>query len=105
MLCARPTGSEGDMSDYTLSGGNGLDTAYAAVRISRRFVPADGIQSGFNGDYSGLGVAGEIAHPIWSDTRNAVAVQFNSPTLQGVPHHEDVFTTAQPVPSGHGEQD
>ncbi len=41
----------------------------------------------------------------WSDTRNAVAVQFDSPTLQGVTHHEDVSTTAQPVPSGHGEQD
>jgi hypothetical protein len=91
-----------EMSDYTLSGGSGLDTAYAAARISPSFAPPDGIQAGFNGDYSGLALAGDVAHPIWSDTRNTVSAQFNSPTLQGVVHDEDIFTTARRVPSGHG---
>lgn len=96
-------GVQAEMSDYTLSGGSGLDTSYAAVRVSPSFAPPDGIQAGFNGDYSGLAVAGDIAHPIWSDTRNAVPAQFNLPSSQGVTHDEDVFTTARPVPSGHGD--
>lgn len=98
-------GVQQEMSDYTLSGGSGLHTSFAAERVSPSFAPPDGIQAGFNGDYSGLAVAGEIAHPVWSDTRNTVPPQFNAPTLQGVIHDEDVFTTARPVPSGHGGQD
>ncbi|MDQ6721704.1 MAG: hypothetical protein M3003_13030, partial [Candidatus Dormibacteraeota bacterium] len=111
-------GVQQENSDYALSGGRGLLTPYAERVVSPRFPPPDGIQAGFNGDYSGLVVTGgesgnqngedqggqAIAHPIWSDTRNAVPTQFNDPTPQGVNRDEDVFTTAVPVPDGHGEQ-
>lgn len=97
-------GVQQEASDYVLSGGMGLDTPYAAERISPEFPPPDGNQAGFNGDYSGLTVVGDTAHPIWSDTRNTVPAQFNSqPPGQGVVHDEDVFTTARSVPNGHGE--
>jgi len=96
-------GVQQEASDYSLAGGLGLNTAYAAAPVSAPFVPPDGIQAGFNGDYSGLAVAGDVAHPIWSDTRNAVPAQFNSPTSQGVVHDEDVFTTARPVPGGRSD--
>jgi hypothetical protein len=99
-------GVQAENSDYDLSGGAALDTPYAAERISPTFPPPDGNQAGFNGDYSGLTIVGNIAHPIWSDTRNTVPQVFQSqPPGQGVVHDEDIFTTARPVPSGHGEQD
>jgi hypothetical protein len=108
LVCFAPgqPGVKAENSDYDLSGGNALDTPYAAQRISPIFPPPDGNQTGFNGDYSGLTVVGNIAHPIWSDTRNTVPQGFASqPPGQGTVHDEDVFTTARPVPSGHGEQD
>jgi hypothetical protein len=108
LVCFAPgqPGVKAENSDYDLSGGNALDTPYAAQRISPIFPPPDGNQTGFNGDYSGLTVVGNIAHPIWSDTRNTVPQVFASqPPGQGTVHDEDVFTTARPVPSGHGEQD
>jgi hypothetical protein len=108
MTCFAPgqPGVKAENSDYDLSGGNGLDTPYAAQRVSPIFPPPDGNQTGFNGDYSGLAVVGNIAHPIWSDTRNTVPQVFASqPPGQGTVHDEDIFTTARPVPSGHGEQD
>jgi hypothetical protein len=62
--------------------------------VSPVFPPPDGIQAGFNGDYSGLIInKGNEAHPIWSDTRNV------SPNpLNGVAHDEDVFTDAVNLP-------
>jgi hypothetical protein len=73
--------------------------------VSPSFVPPDGIQTGFNGDYSGLVVVGQTAHPIWSDTRNAVptGIQSQSPA-QGVTHDEDIFTDALPIPGGNQGQ-
>ena len=98
-------GVQAENSDYVLSGGMGLDTPYAAERISPEFPPPDGKQAGFNGDYSGLTVVGDVAHPVWSDTRNTVPAQFQSqPPGQGVVHDEDIFTTARAVPNGHGQQ-
>jgi hypothetical protein len=104
-ICFAPgqPGVQQEASDYTLAGGFGLNTAYAAAPVSPSFAPPDGIQAGFNGDYSGLAVAGNVAHPVWSDTRNTVPAQFNSPTSQGVVHDEDIFTTARPVPSKQGD--
>ena len=63
------------------------------------FPPPDGIQAGFNGDYSGLTIVDENAHPIWSDTRN---VDPFAP-VNGVTHDEDVFTTKHGVPNGVGK--
>jgi len=85
------------MSDYVLSGGTDLDTPYAFEVLSPEFPPPDGIQAGFNGDYSGIEVdRDDIAHPIWSDTRNRVP----DPSFDKVSVDEDVFTAVRPVPRG-----
>jgi hypothetical protein len=84
-------------SDYVLAGGRGDNTPYDFRVVSPVFPPPDGIQSGFNGDYSGLTVNhGEDAHPIWSDTRNV-----NPFPLNGVVRDEDVFTDKVGLPDGH----
>jgi hypothetical protein len=83
------------MSDYVLSGGRDLSTPYGFEVLSPSFPPPDGIQAGFNGDYSGIEVdRNGIAHPIWSDTRNRVP----DPAFDKVSVDEDVFTTARPIP-------
>ncbi len=87
-------GVQAEPSDYSLAWGTGLNTPYAAVKVSPTFAPPDGIQAGFNGDYSGLVLVGTMAHPIWSDTRNS------APVGQGVQHDEDVFTDSIPLPDG-----
>ncbi|HET9848746.1 MAG TPA: hypothetical protein VFR68_09365 [Candidatus Dormibacteraeota bacterium] len=96
-------GVQAEASDYALSGGRGLETPYGEEVISPTFPPPDGIQAGFNGDYSGLALVGSTAHPVWSDTRNAVPPQFNDPTPQGVVRDEDVFTDAIRLPDERGE--
>jgi hypothetical protein len=89
-------------SDYVLAGGTGGSTPYDYRRVSPVFPPPDGIQAGFNGDYSGLAInKGTDAHPIWSDTRN---VDPYSPA-NGVVHDEDVFTDVVSLPSGGGQRD
>jgi hypothetical protein len=86
-------------SDYVLAGGTGDDTPYAFKIVSPVFPPPDGIQSGFNGDYSGLAInRGSEAHPIWSDTRNV-----NPYPLNAVVHDEDVFTDNVGLPNGKGK--
>ncbi len=92
----RDAGVQARMSDYVIAGGTGLATPYNFVRISPRFAPPDGLQIGFNGDYSGLTInVGTQAHPIWSDTRNA-----NPDPVNGVVHDEDVFSTSVGLPAG-----
>ena len=87
-------------SDYVLAGGRGDNTPYSFRVLSPTFPPPDGIQTGFNGDYSGLTVnRGNDAHPIWSDTRNT-----NPFPLNGVAHDEDVFTDNVGLPDGHGHR-
>jgi hypothetical protein len=67
--------------------------------VSPVFTPPDGIQSGFNGDYSSLTIPkGTEAHPIWSDTRNADPFA----PANGVLHDEDIFTDNVGLPSGRG---
>jgi hypothetical protein len=82
--------------EYFLAGGNGLHTPFKQVRVAALTPSPDGNQAGFNGDYSGLAVAGNKAHPIWSDTRNAVPSSVGS---QGVANDEDVFTISLEIPS------
>jgi len=83
-------------SDYVLSGGTGLNTPFNFKVVSPVFPPPDGIQAGFNGDYSGLILkVGAEAHPIWSDTRN-----LNPFPLNGVAHDEDIFTNTVGLPAG-----
>ena len=82
--------------EYFLAGGKGLNTPFKQVRVAALTPSPDGNQAGFNGDYSGLVVVGNKAHPIWSDTRNAVP---SSVGPQGVTHDEDIFTISLEVPS------
>lgn len=90
-------GVQARSSIYGLSGGVVLHAPYAFMPVSPKFAPPDGIQAGFNGDYSGLTISrGTQAHPIWSDTRN---VDPQAPA-NGVVHDEDVFTDVVSVPGG-----
>jgi hypothetical protein len=92
-------GVQAKLSDYALAGGRAGLTPFPFEVISPAFPPPDGVQAGFNGDYSGLAIVGDEAHPIWSDTRNA------NPTapLNGVTHDEDVFTLTSAIPDGVGK--
>lgn len=86
-------------SDYVLAGGTGSETPYSFKVLSPVFRPPDGIQTGFNGDYSSLTInRGTEAHPIWSDTRNSNPFPDN-----GVTHDEDIFTDTVALPNGHGD--
>jgi hypothetical protein len=87
-------------SDYVLAGGTGSDVPYDFRPVSPVFPPPDGIQAGFNGDYSGLAI-NNLAHPFWSDTRN---VDPYAPA-NGVTHDEDAFTVAIALPNGRGHRD
>jgi hypothetical protein len=92
-------GVQAENSDYVLAGGTNLALPYSFKVVSPVFAPPDGIQAGFNGDYSGLTInSGEKAHPIWSDTRNTDPFT----PADGVVHDEDVFTDDVGLPSGHG---
>ena len=95
-LCA---GVKQQDSDYVLAGGTAAELPYDFKVVAPPFAPPDGIQAGFNGDYSGLAInKGDDAHPIWSDTRNADPF---TPT-NGVVHDEDVFTDNVGLPNGRG---
>ncbi len=83
-------------SDYVLAGGIAPILPFSFDVLSPVFAPPDGIQAGFNGDYSGLTIVGGNAHPIWSDTRNVDPFA----RLNGVIHDEDVFTATHQVPLG-----
>ena len=88
-------------TDYVLAGGTGDDTPYAFKVVSPACSPPDRIQSGFNGDYSGLTInKGTDAHPIWSDARN---VDLYAPT-NGVVHDEDIFTDDIGLPNGREQE-
>ena len=88
-------------SDYVLAGGTGGNVPYDYTRVSPVFAPPDGIQAGFNGDYSGLAINnGTEAHPIWSDTRNADPFA----PANGVVHDEDIFTDNVNLPNGRGQR-
>ena len=82
-------------SDYVLAGGEASTSPFSFVRLSPFFMPPDGVQTGFNGDYTGLVIVGrDEAHPMWSDTRNRA----QSPEFNGVSRDEDAFTTSVPLP-------
>ena len=84
-------------SDYVLAGGTGTATPFAFRVLSPVFPPPDGVQAGFNGDYSGLTITpGDVAHPIWSDTRNTDPYT----PANGVVRDEDVFSDGVGLPGG-----
>jgi hypothetical protein len=85
------------MSDYVLSGRSSRGHGSFAYRVlSPKFPAPDGIQAGFNGDYSGITITPDgDAHPVWSDTRNRVP----NPNFNHVTTDEDVFTVSMDLPS------
>jgi hypothetical protein len=86
-------------SDYVVAGGRGATVPYDFTVVSPAFPPPDGIQAGFNGDYSGLTInKAHDAHPVWSDTRNADPYT----PANGVVHDEDIFSDNVNLPSGTG---
>jgi hypothetical protein len=94
------TGVQAGNSDYVLAGGTAAQTPYDFKVVSPVFPPPNGIQTGFNGDYSGLIInKANDAHPIWSDTRN---VDPYAPA-DGVLNDEDVFTDNVGLPSGNAK--
>ena len=104
-------GVQAENSDYTLAGGRDRNLPYAFKPVSPIFPPPDGpAQVGFMGDYSGLTVVGQTAHPIWADQRNRVPQFINDqrgtydpPQSQGTTHDADVFTTGTSIPDGRGD--
>jgi hypothetical protein len=87
------------LSDYVLAGGLNLVTPFEFKVLSPVFPAPDGIQAGFNGDYSGLTIPRERdCHPIWSDTRNADPF---APANE-VEHDEDIFSDSTRCPNGQG---
>ena len=84
-------------SDYVLAGGTAAQLPYDFKVVSPVFPAPNGIQTGFNGDYSGLAInRGADAHPIWSDTRNVDPYV----PANGVINDEDVFTDNVGLPDG-----
>jgi hypothetical protein len=88
-------GVQAEPSQYFLAGGRGGRTPFAARQVSPTFAPPVGIQAGFNGDYSGLVIVGDRAHPIWSDTRNLAPA--GQVAVTPAPD-EDVFTDSLELP-------
>jgi hypothetical protein len=83
------------LSDYALATGTPTGRFTTRAIAPRTPAPDGPIQSGFNGDYTGIAVGRDgVVHPIWSDTRARVA----DPAINHAHHDEDVFTTALPFP-------
>jgi len=91
-------GVQSEPTDYSIAGGQGRTMPYGARPISPTFQPPDGLQAGFMGDYSGITVVGQTAHPIWSDQRVGIPAAFQAD--QGGTRDEDVFITAARIPNG-----
>jgi len=65
-------------SDISLSGTrNGSDFATARVTTASMPPPTE-FAGGFYGDYSALS-AGDVAHPVWMDTRDTASVAIPTP--------------------------
>jgi len=93
-------GVQQEPSAYFLSAGQGGLTPFVHERVSPIFSPPTGNQAGFNGDYSGLVLVGDRAHPIWSDTRNVAPAG----QVDAVPApDEDIFTDSLRLPSSNEE--
>jgi hypothetical protein len=86
-------GVQATNSQMFLAGGRA--TPLTARAISPMFPPPAGNQAGFNGDYSGLVIVGDTAHPIWSDTRNTAPAGQVATTPAA---EEDIFTDAIDLP-------
>jgi hypothetical protein len=106
--------------DFSISGSRDL-SAFGTSRVTTSSMPPPTQFNGqFFGDYSGLDVSGQTAHPLWMDTRSpdlflcpGTGTPGNPPqTCQGTEpagfqsgltaNDEDVFTAGVPIPSSGG---
>ena len=106
--------------DFSLSGSNASFRDFNTVRVTSssmqiptQFPDAQG-NSLFFGDYTGLSVAGNLAHPLWMDTRNPDLFLCPGTGVPGVPptlcifkridgitlNDQDIFSQAVTVPQG-----
>jgi hypothetical protein len=104
--------------DFSLSGSNASFQKFNTVRVTSssmqiptQFPDAQG-NSVFFGDYTGLSVAGNLAHPLWMDTRSPDLFLCPGTGVPGVPpklctskridgitlNDQDIFTQAVTVP-------
>jgi hypothetical protein len=104
--------------DFSLSGSNASFKKFNTVRVTSssmqiptQFPDAQG-NSVFFGDYTGLSVAGNLAHPLWMDTRNPDLFLCPGTGVPGVPpklciskridgitlNDQDIFTQGVTVP-------
>jgi hypothetical protein len=85
------SGVQAEPTHFYLATARSASGHFSIRSLTPAFWPPNGTQSGFNGDYSGMAVTGNTAHPIWSDTRNVFRI-FGAPFTD-----EDVFTRAVPL--------
>lgn len=89
--------------DFSLSGSRNLQT-FATSRVTSSSMPLptqfpDAQGNGtFFGDYTGLVVIGNKAHPIWTDTRNPDLALCPGTAVTGVPPRICTFTTTPQGP-------
>lgn len=108
-------------SDFSLSGSRDL-TRFGTERVTTSSMPAptefEGPNGGqFYGDYTGLTVTNEQAHPVWSDTRSidvflcpgTATGPGNPPQLCSatepngqVANDQEMFTASVPIPTSYG---
>jgi hypothetical protein len=85
------------LSDYVLASGRPLATPFSFDVLAPKTPAPDGVQEGFNGDYSGISIShGNIAHVVWSDTR----VHVQEAAINQVSVDEDVYTDARRIGRG-----
>ena len=89
-------------SDYVLAGGTGGDTPYASASLSPVFPPPDGVQAGFNGDYSGLTINRGTTR-IRSGPTRATPTRSRRPTASSTTRTSSPTTSA--CPNGKGEDE
>jgi hypothetical protein len=106
-------------SDFALSGSRDLERFRSRRVTSSSMPPPTQFGGGFYGDYVTLD-AGDLAHPLWSDTRSRDLVVCdgtatgpgNPPQVCGLhlpsgldANDQDAFTAGVPVPTGEEEAD
>jgi hypothetical protein len=85
------------LSDYVFASGRPRRAPFSFEVLSPRFPAPDGVQAGFNGDYSGISISRtNIAHVVWSDTR----VRVHEAAINGANVDEDVYTDARRIGRG-----
>jgi hypothetical protein len=98
-------------SDLSIRNFSTVRVTSASMQVPTQFPDAQG-NSTFFGDYTGMSVIGNVAHPLWMDTRSPDLFLCPGTGVPGVPptlciskridgitlNDQDIFTQAIPVP-------